>query len=215
MQSFYPQAGVRFNPTFTDLQFKNFALDVEGHAAQMYQIALAAFVRAADTSQGFTLVRVNFELLARTSADLLLLYRIAREDPRIKEAKVGQQLNLLFWAIIGAAEALLRFEEAMDDWAKDWRLALDRGGLLSRVATDLAVAGAAKGMERDEMIGCLARLPASTAKAREYHFELISAVPEDFEELVGLAADAGRLSTALEEAVAKLQACRALEPVAG
>ena len=136
------------------------------------------------------------------------------EDPRIKEAKVAQHVNLLFWAIIGAAEQLLRFEEG-DDWSKDWRSALDRGGLLAGVATDLALGGAAKGMERDEMIGCLARLRASVSGVRENHFDLISMVLEDFDELVGLAADAGRLSTVLEEAVAKLQACRALESAVG
>lgn len=214
MQSFYPRAGVRFNPIFTDLQFNNFALDVEDHAEQVYQVAFAAFARAADTSQGTRLERLNFELLTRTGADLVLLYRIARADLRIKEKKVGRYLNLLFWAIIGAAEELLSFEEGSDDWAKDWRSALDDGGLFARVATDLALSGAADGMERDQMIGCLARLRKWVARAREYHFELLEAVPEDTGELVGLAAEAGRLSLMLEEAGAMLRACDALETAA-
>ena len=214
MQSFYPRAGLRFNPTFTNLQFNNFALDVEGHAAQMYQIAFAAFARAADTSQGTSLVHQNFQVLTNAGGDLLLLYRIAKEDPRIKEAKVGQDVNLLFWAIIGAAEQLLRFDEGCDDWAKDWHSALYRGGLFARLATDLALAGAAKGVEREQMIGCLTRLRISAAKAREYHFYLLHEVPEDDGELVGLAAEAGRLSMMLEEAVATLRACDALETAA-
>lgn len=214
MQSFYPQAGVRFNPTFTDLQFNNFALDVDGHAAQMYQIAFAAFARAADTSQGTSLTRLNFQVLTNASANLLLLYRIASQDPRIRRAKVGQHVNLLFWAIIGAAEQLLRFDEGSDDWSKVWHSALDRGGLFARVATDLALAGGATAMEREEMIGCLARLRKSVTKAREYHFYLLQEVPEDDGDLVGLAAEAGRLSMMLEEAVATLRACDALEAAA-
>ncbi len=211
MHSFYPQAGVRFNPTFTELQFAHFARDVEDHAAQIYQIAFAAFARAADSSQGPVLTRFNFDLLVRAGHNLLLLYRIAGADPRINEAKVGQHVNRLFWAIIGATEQLLRFEEESDDWAKDWRSALDRGGLFARLATDLALSGAAKGMERDEMIACLSRLRTSTARVRDYHFFLISEVPEDVDELVGLADDAGRLSAMLEGAEVKLRAHGALE----
>lgn len=215
MHSFYPQAGVRFNPTFTDLQFDKFALDVEAHAEQIYQIAFTAFARAADSKKGMSLARLNFQLLTNASSDLLLLYRIAAQDPCIKETKVGRHVNLLFWAIIGAAEELLRFREGSDDWDKNWRSAIDRGGLMARIATDLAVAGSAAGMERDEMIGCLVRLRTSVSNAREYHFDLLEQVPEDAGELLGLAADAGRLSAMLKEAVANLQACRALEPAAG
>ena len=214
MYSFYPQAGLRFNPTFTDLQFAHFARDVEDHAAQMYQIAFAAFARAADSSQGPTLSRFNFDLLAQAGHDLLLLYRIAGADSRINEAQVGQHVNRLFWAIIGATEQLLRFKEESDDWAKDWRSALDRGGLFARLAVDLALSGAAKGMERDAMIACLSRLRASMAGARNYHFYLISEVPEDVDEFVGLADDAGRLSAMFEEAEVKLRADGALEAAA-
>lgn len=206
MNSFYPQAGVRFNPTFTEIQFAHFARDVEDHAAQMYQIAFAAFARAADSSQGRVLKRFNFDYLAQAGHNLLLLYQIAGEDPRINEAKVGRHVNLLFWAIIGAPEQLLHFEDDGDDWSKDWRSALDRGGLLARLEVDLALAGAAKDFERDEMIACLSRLGASTARVRDYHFFLINEVPEDVDELVGLADDAGRLSAMLEEAVVKLRA---------
>lgn len=180
----------------------------------MYQIAFAAFARAADTSHGTQLAQLNFEFLSKSAADLLLLYRIAGEDPRIKKAKVGQHVNLLFWAIIGAAERLLRFDEGSDDWSKDWQSALDRGGLFARLATDMALAGAAEGMERDQMIGCLARLRIALTKAREFHFNLLQEVPEDDGELVGLAAEAGRISMMLEEAVAKLRACDALETAA-
>lgn len=116
--------------------------------------------------------------------------------------------------IIGAAEQLLRFDEGSDDWSKVWHSALDRGGLFARVATDLALAGGATAMEREEMIGCLARLRKSVTKAREYHFYLLQEVPEDDGDLVGLAAEAGRLSMMLEEAVATLRACDALEAAA-
>ena len=61
----------------------------------------------------------------------------------------------------------------------------------------------------------LSRLRASTAKVRDYHFYLIREVPEDVDDLIGLAGDAGRLSAMLEEAEVKLRACGALEPPAG
>lgn len=215
MHSFYPQAGVRFNPIFTDRQFAQFARNVEDHAAQMYQIAFAAFARAADWSHGEVLVRFNFDHLTQTGRNLLALYRIACEDPRVDQAKVGRYVNLLFWAIIGATEQLLSFEEDRDDWAKDWHWTLDRGGLFARLATDMALAGAAKRTELDKMIGCLSRLRASTARVRDYHFYLVREVPEDVDDLIGLAGDAGQLSAMLEEAEVKLRACGALEPAAG
>jgi hypothetical protein len=212
MESFYPQVGVRFNPTFTQLQFAMFARDVEGYAAQTYQAAFAAFARAADGSQGPIVERRNFALLTQTGQILIALYRIAVDDARINETKVGQRINLLFWAIIGATEQLLSFDEDNGDWEKDWRSGLDRGGLFARLVTDLALAGAAVGTERDEMIDCLSRLRVSTGKVRDYHLYLIREVPEDFYEPLGLAAEAGRLSTMLEDAAVQLRACAALEP---
>lgn len=79
--------------------------------------------------------------------------------------------------------------------------------------TDLALAGAVKGMEREEMTACLSRLRTTTAKVRDYHLDLVREVPEDVDDLMGLAADAGRLSSMLEEAAVKLRARGALEPV--
>lgn len=212
MRSFYPQAGVRYNPSFSEIQFALFARDVEDHAAQLYQMAFAAFARAADDSQGQFLQRLNFEFLHQACHSLLTGYRIAREDARIDQAKVLQHVNLLFWALIGAAEQLLRFNEKNDDWHKDWRSALDRGGLLARLAADLALAGEADGLELHEMIACLSQLRDSTAKVRDYHLYLAGEVPEDVDELIGLAGDAARLSTVFEEAQVKLRAREALEP---
>lgn len=206
MNSFYPQAGVRFNPNFTDLQFRMFSRDVEEQAAQTYQMAFTAFARAADSSQGQTLVWRNFGLLTQTGANLLSLYRIATEDSRINSTKVGRFVNLLFWAIIGAAEHLLRFGETDDDWDKDWRSAMDRGGVLARVCADLALAGAASGAERDEMASCLSRMGTWMIKVRDYHLEMIQDVPGNLEELLGLGGDAGRLSAMLEDAVLDLRA---------
>lgn len=212
MHSFYPQSGVRFNPIFTDLQFAMFSRDLEEHAAQIYQMAFAAFARAADGSQGQTLVWRNFDLLTQTGANLLSLYRLATEDARINSMKVGGFVNLLFWAIIGAAERLLRFGETDGDWDKDWRSAMDRGGVLARLCADLALAGAASGAERDEMAACLSRMGAWMIKVRDYHLEMVPDVPGDLEELLGLTGDAGRLSAILEEAELNLRARGTLQP---
>jgi hypothetical protein len=214
MKSFYPRAGVRFNPSFTDLQFAMFSRDVEEHAAKTYQMAFAAFARAADDSEGETLVWHNFGLLTQSGANLLSLYRIATEDPRINSTKVGGFVNLLFWAIIGAAEHLLCFGETDGDWDKGWRSAMDRGGILARLSADLASAGAASDFERDEMAACLSRIAAWMKKVRAYHREMIPAVPEDVEELLGLASDAGRLSATLEDAAFNLRARGALQSAA-
>lgn len=206
MQGFYPQAGVRFNPIFTDPQFAMFSRDVEEHAAQTYQMAFAAFARAADGSQGQTLIWRNFGLLTQTGTNLLSLYRIAIEDSRINSTKVGGFINLLFWAIIGAAEHLLRFGETDGDWDKDWRSAMDRGGVLARLSADLALAGAASGAERHEMATCLSRIAAWMTQVRDYHLEMIHEMPGDLEELLGLAGHAGHLSGMLEEAELNLRA---------
>lgn len=212
MHSFYPQAGVRFNPSFTDLQFRLFSQNVELHADQTYQIAVAAFARAADDSQDQTLVWRNFSLLTQTGMNLLALYRIATEDPRINATKVGGYVNLLFWAIIGAAEHLLSFGERDGDWDKDWRSAMDRGGVFAHLCADLALARAASGVERDEMVSCLSRMGTWMIKVRDYHLEMIDDVPEDIDELLALADSASRLSNTLAEAERNLRARGKLQP---
>lgn len=213
MFSFYPQAGVRFNPMFTERDFALFARDVEEHAFQTYQMAFAAFARAADSSQGPVLIRLNLDHLVQAGHSLLLLYRIASEDRRINELKVGRQVNLLYWAIIGRTEQLLRFQDG-DDYLKNWHHALARGGLFARLAAELALAGAASGTELGEMIASLSRLSAWTAGVREYHLEMVRDVPEDVDDLVGLASEAGELTMTLSHAAARMHARAVLEQTA-
>ena len=206
MHSFYPQAGVRYNPIFTDLQFASFARDVEDHAAQLYQMAFAAFARAADGSQGSLVVQLNFGLLTQFGDQLLALHRLALADSRVNDRKVGQHLNLLFWAFIGAGEELLRFEDDGNDWEKDWRSAFVRGGLIGTLAAELALAGAATGSERDEMMGCLSRLRGWACKARDYHLHLMAEVLEDADDLIALVREAGRLMAIFDDAEVALRA---------
>lgn len=210
MFSFYPQPGLRFNPTFTAIDFLKFARDVEGHAAALCEMAFAAFVRAADSSQGQYARRLNFDLLAKHGQELVAIYRLACEDNRIDAGKVGCQVNRLFWAIVGTADRLLG-AETEDDWLKDWRSGLDRGGLMARLCVELALAGAARGLELQQIIDCLSRIGAAAGKVRSYHLGILREVPEAADELVGLAGDAGRLSQTLEDAAVQLSANLELE----
>ncbi|MEQ7874741.1 hypothetical protein ABDK56_12135 [Sphingomonas sp. ASV193] len=205
MYSFFPQAGVRFSPSFTDLQLANYARDVETQAAHLYHMAYGAFARAADRSQGQTLVWRNFNLLTQAGANLLELYRIALDDPRIRSAKVGEFVNLLFWAIVGAAEHVLSFGETEDDWDKDWDASICNGGIIARLCADLALARAATGAERDDMASCLSRMADWMIKVRDYHLDIIKDVPGELEDLLGLANGAARLSSILAVAAVDLR----------
>lgn len=205
MAFFYPQAALRHNPEFSVQDCLTFAQDVEAHASCLYEMAFAAFARATDRSQGDSAARTNVDLLVAFGQALIRLYHLAREDDRIDSDKVGEQVNRLFWAIIGATEVLLGTKTG-DDWLKDWHYGLDRGGLLARLCADLALARAAKGWEQKEMTSCLSRLAAFASQVRSYHFQMLDEVPEDAEELIGLAGDAGRIAQTLEDGAAQLGA---------
>lgn len=213
MFSFYPQAGVRYNPIFTETQFARFPREAVQHAADLRSCASAAFGRAAEWPSGHVLNTLNFECLIQSSHALLGLYRVAREDTRFDLGAIGSHINLLFWEIIGAAEHLLRFQDG-DDYLKDWQSSFERGGLLARLAAELALAGAASPDELGEMTASLSRLSVWTAGVRDYHLEMVREVPDDVDELVEFASIAGKLAMTLGDAAARLRARLALEQTA-